>query len=264
MTRRFALVLALGALLTAGDARAGSVSGGIQFSTPGFMLPPPNQTFSVALYATQFSQFTTPAIRSYSISLHFDPSLLEALSISFGDPSLGDLLEPAGLAASKTPTLGSGFATASETANAGATASALIAAQPDQFILARFNLRSLAPGSGVFTGTVITLQDENGQAITSISGPFPISFQVVPEPGTGALLGVGTLWLSAAARALRRRSAAARAMSLGDSSVSCRRLAQKATCARTPRNVPISAAFTTDSITCTSPASRNQPVTATS
>lgn len=60
---------------------------------------------------------------------------------------------------------------------------------------------ALGTGFGILNGSVSGVADANGQSFTSLSNTVQASFQVVPEPGTPWLIGVGALLL----RARRRR-----------------------------------------------------------
>ncbi len=141
--RRRTPCLALGILLTVGHAHAAPT---ISLSTSGFSFGV-GQTISVSLFATEFGQAAAPSIRSYSITLNFDPAILQATSVWFSSE-----LDPGALGTTQNPVLGTGFATADESANAATTADALIASQSDTFVLARIDLRALAPGFGVISG----------------------------------------------------------------------------------------------------------------
>ena len=193
LLRRALLTLALLAASTEAHAA------GISISVNGFSFGP-QSTVTVSFFAVGFSQATAPAIRSYIITLLFDPAILAVQSITFGDPLLGNQLDPQGLGTLKSPITGAGFATLDEVAAFATTTAALNANQADTFILARVNLKPVGSGFGILSGVVSGVRDGDDQLFSDLSNTLAISFQVVPEPGTAMLVCAGCLLLGALQR----------------------------------------------------------------
>ncbi len=195
MSRLRPILLALGLLLATTEARAAGIS--ISVNGLSFL---PQQTVTVSFFAVGFGQATAPSIRSYIMTLTFDPAILEVQSIAFGDPTLGNQLDPQALGTLQSPVFGDGFATVDELAAFATTTAALDANQADTFILARVNLRPIGTGFGVLSGVVSGVRDGDDQLFTDLQNTLAISFQVVPEPRTALLVGAGGLVLGAARR----------------------------------------------------------------
>jgi hypothetical protein len=201
MRRRILLSLAL--LLVAGNAQAA----GIAISVNGFSFEP-TDTVVVSFFATGFGQGVAPAIRSYDITLEYGPALFEVTTASFGDPLLGNQLNPSGFGTVRSTSFGPGSATLFESASASTSAAALIGAQADTFVLAQVFLRPIGTGFGLVSLEVNELRDTNGAAFSGLTNQLATSIQVVPEPSSAALLCGGLLWL---ARARWRRGSQPRA-----------------------------------------------------
>ncbi len=157
-------------------------------------------SFDVAVRISGIGNHTAPSVGAFDFDLSFDSALVHFNSITFGDPSLGDLLGPVVGTAS-----GSSLSLAGDSLNLFSvsldSSGDLSTAQPDQFTLASVHFTALGLGSGAFNLAINALGDADGAglAVDPIqSASVNITAQPVPEADTwwAAALGFGVLAFS--------------------------------------------------------------------
>jgi hypothetical protein len=199
-----------------------TVSGGIVLA--GFMLGgcsalnadaitvsvvPPNQNVglgspvNVSLQITGLGNLSAPTLGTFDLNLNFDPTILSFNSAVFGDPVLGDQLDPTGLG--NTLNFSSpGFGTVELFDLSLDSASQLNGLQPASFILGSLAFDTIGTGTSSLDLTINALGDADGNTLSASTqngsaNVNPVS--TVPEPssalllaGAAALMALRTRW----------------------------------------------------------------------
>ena len=187
----FTLALALIPLIPL-SAAAVSVT-----ATPSSPTPDPFSVLEVALVASGLGEGTAPSVGAFDLDLAYDDSILSLTSVTFGDPGLGNQLDLVALGSLNGSTPGSGTVNLFEVSLDSVTD--LHALQADSFALATLTFQTLAPGTSSLDLTGVGLSDALGALLpaTLVSG----NVNVIPEPSTALLIGLGLLGLGARKRA---------------------------------------------------------------
>lgn len=148
---------------------------------------------AVKVEISDLGNFQAPSLSGFDLDVSFDPSVLIFNTVTFGDPTLGDLVNlsnTTGLT-SVTPSLGMvNFAEVSLDSD-----TALNAAQPSSFILATLNFKALTAAiNSPINLSVKDLSDENTNSLTVAGTPGGASVTVtsspvkIPEPSFSPLV----------------------------------------------------------------------------
>lgn len=151
--------------------------------------------FSLTVGIQGLGDFAAPSLGTFDLDVNFDPALVRFESITFGDPTLGDLLGPV------TPSVtGSGLNGPGDALNLFSvsldTPAELNASQPSEFTLASLWFTALAVGSGGFTIDNVILGDADGSPLTldgTRGAEVNITARAVPEGSVGIWTTVLTL-----------------------------------------------------------------------
>ena len=152
------------------------------------------QTLSVDLVVLDLGNFISPSLGAFDLTLTFDPGVLSLATTSFGsflgNPATGEAFVSAtDVGPGSVNLVGLSFLTASE----------LNALQPSAFPLATLNFNALAVGETPLLLTVNTLSNEVGESFSFVKTETG-SAQVIPEPATLLLLGMGLFGVAVARR----------------------------------------------------------------
>jgi hypothetical protein len=161
---------------------------------------------NVTLVISGLTDLAPPALGSFDLDVLFDPAILSFGSASYGDPALGDQLDPTGLAGvvtSTTPGVGSVnlFGLSLE------DAISLNALQAGQFTLGTLIFNAIGAGSSPLGLRLNDLSDAGGAALTADASGGTVRVQgpvAVAEPLTVLLVGSGLVGRQVSA-VLRRR-----------------------------------------------------------
>lgn len=156
-------------------------------------------SFALSVSVTGLGNHTAPSLGAFDLEVNFDSTLAQFSSISFGDPSLGDLLAPV------TPSInGSLLNITGDSLNVYSVSldgsADLAGVQPNQFTLATLHFTALALGHGGFSLANVLLGDADGGAL-SLDGTQGANINIVPQavPDGGAgwvgILSLGILTL---------------------------------------------------------------------
>jgi hypothetical protein len=136
-----------------------------------------------------------PSIGTFDVTLDFDPTILSFASATFGDPILGDQLDPTGGGNTiNFFTLGAGSIELFDLSLD--SAADLNALQASSFSLVGISFSTVGSGSSLLTLSVNALGDENGDALSASlqSGSVDVNTASdVPEPTTVTLGALGVL-----------------------------------------------------------------------
>lgn len=158
---------------------------------------PLNGTFKVAVNISLLNIGEPPSLGTYDIDVGFDPLLMNFLSVSFGDPILGNQLDLFGLGNIQSFSPAPGFVNLFELSLD--SAADLDAFQAGDFTLFVLSFSAIAPGTSPLTMNVNALGDAIGVPINSTHEDGSVNIfanaSAVPEPGTFAfaLAGIGVL-----------------------------------------------------------------------
>lgn len=165
-------------------------------------LEPSNQSvplgsfFYLKLGVQGLGNHTAPLLGGFDLDIVFDPSLLHFESISFGDPTLGNLLEPATPSISGYNLIGTGDSVNLYSVSLD-TPTELAAVQPNHFTIATLRFSALAIGSGGLNLSSVVLSDADGNRLDSTDmhgATISVTPTFVPDLGPG--LGSVTMALS--------------------------------------------------------------------
>jgi len=145
-------------------------------------------SINVAVGISGLDDHTAPALGVFDVSLDFDPSILSFDGAAFGDPALGDQLDPLAL----------GNTIAFYSASSGSvdlfdlsldSASDLNSLQEPSFILATLSFDATGSGTSSLALTVNTLGDADGNFLSAAleNGSISIATSAAPEPSAAGL-----------------------------------------------------------------------------
>jgi hypothetical protein len=136
-----------------------------------------------------------PSLGTYDLNVSFDPTILSFTNVTFGDPLLGDELDPSGLGDVQTTTPGIGTVEIFELSLD--SASLLNSSQPSAFTLFQISFDAIAEGTSSLSITINALGDENGNSLpaTIQNGSVEVSTSTVPEPSSRGSLLCGVILL---------------------------------------------------------------------
>ncbi len=185
--------MALLAVLWAGPARGISLD-----FVPSSTMVMPGETFQVELHISGLPDGQAPSVGSYILNVFYDSMVLFSDTLVFGDPTLGNQLDPLQLGTLADVFTGPGFITGSEDASFMTPSSALDQNQPGSFVLFTIVFEALASGTSDLSTVISSIRDADDGIldVTDAAG----SATVIPEPATLWLLAAGL-----ASLATRRR-----------------------------------------------------------
>jgi hypothetical protein len=145
----------------------------------------PGQLVTVDIVISGLGAGGTPSVGAFDLDVSFDATILSPLDVTFG-PFLGD---PSFFEALTSFTFSPGVVDFAEVSLL--SVAALDARQSASFILATLSFDTLAMGMSPLTFSQIIVDDAFGQKLDIDEGSGKVN--VVPEPGTLALLSTGVL-----------------------------------------------------------------------
>jgi hypothetical protein len=148
----------------------------------------------------------SPSLGTYDLNVAFDPMILSFASVAFGDPILGDKLDPSGLGDVQTTTPGIGTVEVFELSLD--SASLLNSSQPPAFTLFQLAFDAIAEGTSPVSITINALGDENGNSLPASieNGSVQvITSSTIPEPSSWATLLCGATLLCIVPRKVASR-----------------------------------------------------------
>jgi hypothetical protein len=138
----------------------------------------------IGLQVSGLGDLTAPALSTYDLDIHFDPSVLNYSGITFGDPLLGNQLDVFNLADNTTTAELSGVGRVNVFELSLDTTEDLNDWQADSFILATLNFDILNHGSSALTIHVNVFDDTEAAALS----PSVQSATITTVPLPSALL----------------------------------------------------------------------------
>jgi hypothetical protein len=131
-----------------------------------------------------------PSVGTFDISVGFDDTILSFIGASFGDPVLGDQLDPTG-EGNTLSFVNPGFDTVDLFELSLDTSDILNSLQARSFILATLSFNTVAAGSSSLGVNVDALGDADGNSLSAGILSGAVSVSCIPEPAPLLLLAVG-------------------------------------------------------------------------
>jgi hypothetical protein len=145
---------------------------------------------NVSLQITGLGNEAAPSLGTFDVNLNFDPTILSFNSAVFGDPILGDQLDPTGLG-NTISFSNPGFGTVELFDLSLDSASQLNGLQPASFILGSLVFDTIGTGTSALDLTINALGDANGNPLSASlqNGSADVNpVSTVPEPSSALLL----------------------------------------------------------------------------
>jgi hypothetical protein len=136
-------------------------------------------TVSLSIHISELSDDV--ALSSYDLSLGFDPAFLQFDSAIFGDPSLGDQLDIAGLGLN-FPSALAGVDLVSLIEFSWDDSQTLLGQQAKNFTIASLFFTAISPGSSPLNLTINSLADHDSIPLIADSNSSSVSIAAVPIP----------------------------------------------------------------------------------
>ncbi len=189
LATRLAVAIALLSALSAGVARSAS----LEFVPPSSTVDI-GERFQVQLRITGFPGPGAPSVGSYIINVFYDPLALFSDTLVFGDPILGNQLDPDGLGTLTDVFTGGGFITGSEDASFMTPASSLDDNQAGSFVLFTIEFDAIGPGVSNLSTVISSVRDANDNLLEVSNATGNVT--VVPEPAARLLLALALVGLA--------------------------------------------------------------------
>jgi hypothetical protein len=128
-----------------------------------------------------------PSLGTFDLNVSFDPTILSFSDIAFGDPVLGDELDPTGLG--NTISFSSeGVGTVEVFDLSLDSAATLDALQPSAFTLGVLTFEAIGGGASSLELSVNALGDADGNSLSADLQNASVGVSSVPEPTSSVLL----------------------------------------------------------------------------
>src|ERR1700761_9499769 len=118
---------------------------------------------SISVNISGLGGHVAPSLGTYDLNVAFDPSVLSFTGVNYGDPVLGDELDPSGLGDIQLTTPGVGTLELFELSLD--SVSLLSSSQPSAFALFQLSFMTIADGISPLAITINALGDENGTSL---------------------------------------------------------------------------------------------------
>lgn len=128
------------------------------------------------------------AVSVFDLNLNFSSTALSFVSVAFGDPTLGDQLDPSGTVDSVTSYTNKSAGVLNLYGLSLYGVQALEGAQADSFILGTVRLKAISKGSSDVGITLNTLGDAQGNSLTSYTSTVGASVAAKNAPLAGVLI----------------------------------------------------------------------------
>ncbi len=155
--------------------------------------PQTGQNLEIAITVSGLSQNGAPALGAYDLELNYDPNLLTYASAAFGDPVLGDQLDPDNLGLNIT---GAGPDAAGQLNLHELSldpATDLSSLQAQDFTLAEVDFQIPRPGLASFSLTINALSDANGLTLPASTAGASVEFLPLPSANWAMAAGLGVI-----------------------------------------------------------------------
>jgi MYXO-CTERM domain-containing protein len=158
----------------------------------------------VTLQIAGLGDLQAPSLGVLDLNVTFDPTVLSFASAVFGDPSLGDELDPTGSGNVINFILTSPDSVELFDLSLDSS-SDLNSLQPSGFVLAQLIFNSTAPGTSSLDVSINTLGDADGNSLSADIQNGTAQVSAVPEPSSGTLAALGVLGMALCAAIRPRR-----------------------------------------------------------
>lgn len=148
----------------------------------------------IGLQVSGLGSATAPALSTYDLDIHFDPSLLSYSGITFGDPLLGNQLDVFNLGSNTIAAELTGVGIVNVFELSLDTSADLNAWQADTFILATLRFDILNHGSSALTLNVHVFDDADAVALSPAVQSATITTVPLPSAVWMLLAGLGWMW----------------------------------------------------------------------
>lgn len=165
-------------------------------------------TVSVQVAISGLGVNSPPSLGAYDLNIGFDPTILQFTNSAYGDPTLGDQLNLAGLGSIQSTTPGNGTVEVFELSLD--SINDLNNLQAPAFVLVTLTFQALKTGTSPMSVTINALSDAfgNGLGATTAGGSVSVSQSPILTPvlSTPALVAFALLLAALGAAVMRTRT----------------------------------------------------------